>query len=161
MSKHSGFSLIEILLVLALMGLISTVCVIHFDTIQSAFSGENTSPEYVLKKAISQGRLQANQLHKKIDIFITENAIILKDKAEQEIKTFPIKIAEHMLFDFKIVSGELTSEGHFKPSEETLKKIELDEMGFIQSAFVEFNQEEEKQQYEIDVLTGELKPTQW
>lgn len=161
MSKHFGFSLIEILLVLALMGLISTVCVVHFDTIQSAFSGENVLPENVLKKAILQGRLQTNFLHKKLDIFVEKKAIIIKDKTNDVIKTFPLKLADNTHFESKLLAGELTPDGIFKPSEETLKKIELNEMGFIQSAFVEFNLGEEKQQYEIDVLTGELKPTQW
>ena len=136
MSKHSGFSLIEILLVLALMGLISTVCVIHFDTIQSAFSGENTSPEYVLKKAISQGRLQANQLHKKIDIFITENAIILKDKAEQALEKTDIdeKIAAGANeLKEKIVSGEMAEEvktgaqGVKAKIDEALEKTDIDD----------------------------------
>ena len=161
MSKRSGFSLIEILLVLALMGLISTVCVVHFDTIQSAFSGESVLPENVLKKAILQGRLETNRLHKKLDIFIEEKAIIIKDKSNEEIKKFPLKLSDNVHFEFKILAGALTSDGIFKPSEEKLKKIELDEMGFIQSAFIEFQLDEEKQQYEIDVLTGELKASQW
>ena len=161
MSKCSGFSLVEILLVLALMGLISSVCVVHFDTIQSAFSGERVLPENVLKKAILQGRLQTNRLHQKLDIFIEEKAISIKDKANEEIKVFPLKLADNAHFEVKLLAGELTSDGIFKPSEETLKKIELDEMGFIQSVFIELHLEDEKQQYEIDVLTGELKPTQW
>ena len=161
MSRHSGFSMIEILLVLALMGLISSVCVVHFDTLQSAFSGERVSPDAVLEKAILHGRLQTNLLHKKLDIFITEEAITIKDKSDEEIKKFPLKLAENTHFEAKIFAGKLDTEGIFKPSEEALKQIELDEMGFIQSAFIELNLDEEKQQYEIDVLTGELKPSQW
>ncbi len=157
MRRSSGFSLIEILLVLSLLGLISAVCVVNFDAIRTAFSGESVSPVNVLEKAILQGRLKTNQLHKKLDIFITEEAIILKDTSGDEVKKFPLKLSENEHFEVRLLAGKLNADGILEPSDKKLKKIELDEMGFIQSVFIEFNFDGEKERYEVDVLTGDLK----
>ncbi len=154
--KHKGllgFSLIEILLVLALLGLISSVCVVHFDTIQNAFGQGGTQPATALNNAIQQGRLLASQKHTSIFISVNENTFEVKNSEGEVFHSFSFVKGANMRW----LAGELSTNGVFKPSEVKVANIEINENGFLKSVFVEFEQEDEKEQYEVDVLTGELK----
>lgn len=159
-SKTFGFSLIEILFVLALLGLISSVCVLHFDAIQSAFSGENIHPKAVLEEAIQQGRLSANQLHQKITIQMEEEGFRLKKIDGEVLQTFAVP-KQSFVFQCKFISGILTPEGLFKPSEDSCPEIFINEEGFVASTFVDISYGDDHEKYEVDILTGELKSAQW
>ena len=159
-SEVRGFSLIEILFVLALLGLISSVCVLHFDSIQSAFSSGNTHPKAILKEAIQQGRLSAHQLHQKVNISVEENGFVLKKNDGDMLQKFAFP-KKDFIFQCKLLPGVLTPEGKFKPSENPCLSIDINEEGFIASIFIDITCGEDHEKYEIDILTGELKAAQW
>ena len=158
--KTLGFSLIEILFVLALLGLVSSVCVLHFDSIQSAFSGGNTHPKAILEEALQQARLSANQLHQTICISIDEKGFVLKKNDGEVLQNFPFA-KQDINAQCKLILGILTPEGKFKPSENPCTTIAINEEGFIASTFIDITYGEDHEKYEIDILTGELKATQW
>lgn len=158
--KALGFSLIEILFVLALLGLISSVCVLHFDSIQSAFSGGNTHPKAILEDAIQQARLSSNQLHQSLHISVDEKGFALKKINGEILRNFPFPKQDFNV-QCKLIPGALTPEGKFKPSENPCTTIAINEEGFIASTFIDITYGEDHEKYEIDMLTGELKATQW
>lgn len=158
--KVLGFSLIEILFVLALLGLISSVCVLHFDSIQSAFSGGNPHPKAILEEALQQARLSAHQLHQKVDISLEEKGFALKKIDGEVLQNFDFPKQDSNV-QCKLIPGSLTPEGKFKPFQTPCTKIEINEEGFIASTFIEITYGEDHEKYEIDMLTGELKTAQW
>ena len=158
--KSLGFSLIEILFVLALLGLVSSVCVLHFDTIQSAFSGGKVHPNVVLEEAIQQGRLTANQLHERVYICLEEERFLLKRSNGDTIQTFDFP-KQDLSFQCKFLPGMLTQEGFFKPSENACPKLLINEEGFIPSTFIDISYGEDHEKYEVDTFTGALKSAQW
>ena len=158
--KVLGFSLIEILFVLALLGLISSVCVLHFDSIQSAFSGGNTHPKAILEEALQQARLSANQLHQALCISVDEKGFALKKHGGEVLQDFPFA-KQNINVQCKFIPGLLTPEGKFKPSENPCTTIPINEEGFIASTFIDIAYGEDHEKYEIDILTGELKTVQW
>ncbi|MGX8717038.1 MAG: pilus assembly FimT family protein [bacterium] len=159
--KSHGFSLIEVLFVLALMGLVTSVCVLHFDSIQSAFSGGNTHPKAILEDAIQQGRLSAHQLHQPIRISIEEDTrFLLKSSSNETLQKFEVPKRD-FAFQCKFLPGVLTPEGTFKHAENPCSEILINEEGFIASTFLDITYGEDHERYEIDSLTGELKPAQW
>lgn len=159
-SKAFGFSLIEILFVLALLGLISSVCVLHFDSIQSAFSGDNRHPKVMLEEAIQQGRLSANQLHQKVGIFVEEDGFTLKKDNGDTLRTFTFP-KQNFTFQCKLIPGLLNADGIFKPSQNPCQTIDINEEGFIASTFIDMVYGEDHERYEVDIFTGELKSAQW
>ena len=81
--RFYGFSLIELLLVVALIGLISSVCMIHFDTLQTLFSGESMRPVDILKRTITQGRLWSSQRCCEIYVECRENTFIFRKNSSR------------------------------------------------------------------------------
>ena len=158
--KALGFSLIEILFVLALLGLISSVCVLHFDSIQSAFSGGNTHPKAILEDVLQQGRLSAHQLHQALCISLDEKGVALKKMDGEVLRNFPFP-KQDVNIQCKLIPGVLSPEGKFKPSEKPCTTIMINEEGFMASTFVDIAYGEDHEKYEIDMLTGELKAAQW
>jgi len=149
-----GFSLVEILLVLALLGLVSSVCVVHFEVIQNAFSQGNSHPVKVLSEAIKQGRLLASQNHCNVNVVLEEKSFDLRNDEGEVLQKFPF-ISKNSTI--KWFAGELSSNGTFKSSDAKVKTIEINADAFIKSTFVEILQEDGKECYEVDILTGELK----
>ena len=158
--KTCGFSLIEILLVLALLGLVSSVCVLHFDAIQGGFFGENRDPVSVLERAIQTGRLLANKNHCKVALVFEPNEIVLKDFSSKVLERFSLGDKTNDIRT-KLLAGKLSVDGLFEPSMDQVSSIEFNEEGFIKSTFVEINIENGDAKFEVDVLTGALKPKQW
>ena len=159
-SKVLGFSLIEILFVLALLGLISSVCVLHFDSIQMAFSGGNPHPKALLEEVIQQGRLSAHQLHQTMSISVDEKGFVLKKGDDQVLQSFAFP-KQAFEVQCKFISGTLSPEGGFKPSQNPCAAMVINEEGFIASTFIEITYGEDHEKYEIDMLTGELRTAQW
>jgi prepilin-type N-terminal cleavage/methylation domain len=158
--KVLGFSLIEILFVLALLGLISSVCVLHFDSIQTAFSGGNPHPKAILEEALQQARLSAHQLHQALCISVDEKGFVLKKSNDEVLQNFPFP-KQDINVQCKLIPGVLTPEGKFRPSEKPCTTIAINEEGFIASTFIDIAYGEDHEKYEIDMLTGELKAAQW
>lgn len=158
--KTLGFSLIEILFVLALLGLMSSICVLHFDSIQTAFSGDNPHPKAILEDVLQQARLSAHQLHQKISISAEENGFVLKKSDGEVLQKFDFPKQDFNV-QCKFIPGTLTPEGKFKPLQNTDTTIAINEEGFIASTFLEITYDEDHEKYEIDTLTGELKAVQW
>lgn len=158
--KTYGFSLIEFLLVLALIGLISAVCIFHFDAIQSLFSGESMRPIDVLKRIISHGRLWSSQNSCVAYIECKEKTFILKDELGEELH-----ISEFAKdgddWTCKFLAGELTVEGVLRPSQQTVTEFKIYPSGNIASTFVEFTLADDKEKYEIDVFSGKCIETSW
>lgn len=163
--EQRGFSLIEILLVLALVGLISSVCVVHFDSLTNLFSKAKTHPLLVLDEALKEARLWSSQHHRTSYLCPSKEGLALKDSQDQCIKNFFWSDAKQdLLEDFcKLYRGKLTEEGLFVPDLESEEKrgIRISADGFFRSTFVEFNLAEGKEHYQIDVLTGECKEISW
>ncbi len=155
-----GFSLIEFLLVLALIGLISVICLFHFDTIQSLFSGESMRPIDVLKRIISHGRLWSSQNSCVAYIECKEKTFVLKNELGEELHVSEFAKAEDDR-TCKFLAGELTVEGILRPSQQSVTEFKLYPSGNIVSTFVEFALGEDKEKYEIDVFTGNCIETSW
>lgn len=152
-----GFSLIEILLVLALLGLISSVCVVHFDVIQSAFSQGSSQPIKVLGNAIKQGRLLASQNHCNVSVVLKEKSFELQKDDGELLQKFPFVSKDSSI---KWFAGELSSNGVFKSSGVKVEAIKINADAFVKSVFIEMLNEGEREYYELDVLTGEIKTCQ-
>ena len=155
-----GFSLIEILLVIALIGLISSVCVIHFDSLQAVFSRESMRPIDVLKRTIIQGRLLSAQNCQEVYVECRENIFILKDAFGEELSSVPFA-KEGESWYCKFWAGELTHDGLLKPSQELVTQFKIHPSGIITSTFVEFVLDEDREQYEINIFSGNCIETQW
>lgn len=160
MYRYYGFSLIELLLVVALIGLISSVCIIHFDTLQTLFSGESMRPVDVLKRTIAQGRLWSSQSCREIYVECRENAFVLKNDAGEDLSVTEFA-KERDKWHCKFFSGELTQDGLLKVSQELVTQFKIHPSGIITSTFVEFALDEDKEQYEINNFTGNCIETQW
>ena len=158
--RSLGFSLIELLLVVALIGLISAVCVIHFDTLQSVFSGESMRPIDILKRTIAQGRLWSSQGCREIYVECRETEFALKDGAGEDLSVVPFA-KEGDNWRCKFWAGELTHDGLLKPSQESVMQFKIHPSGMIASTFVEFALDEDKEQYEINTFSGNCIETQW
>ena len=158
--RSCGFSLIELLLVIALIGLISAVCIIHFDTLQTLFSGETMRPIDVLKRTIVQGRLWASQSCREFYVECREHAFVLKNDRGEELSVTEFAKEDEQRY-CKFFAGELSQDGLLKPSQESVTQFKIHPSGIITSTFVEITLDEDKEQYEIKSFTGDCIETQW
>ena len=155
-NRKCAFSLIEVLLVLALFGLIGSVCVINFDVVQKVFSSGNTQWITLIEEAVQEGRLLASKDHCVVFLKQDEKNLSLYKRPQEILRIFPCPATEDACH---FVSGVLTENGLLRPSEQKISQIEINPDGFVKSAFVVINGEEE-QIYSIDPLTGVFKQTE-
>lgn len=160
--KAKGFSLIEILLVLALMGMVSSLCVIHFDALQNLFAGDSRCLS-ILNNAIQEGRLWCTQNHKQAVLECKDNAVHLIDESGEKIKTFAFPKAQASTLRLTLLPGKLDANGILRPNtgEKSGTCFKIDANGFFQSTFIEIELEEDREQYVLDTLTGELQSAHW
>lgn len=160
--KAGGFSLIEILLVLALMGMVSSLCVIHFDALQDLFAGDSRCLS-ILNNAIQEGRLWCTQNHKSAVLECKDNAIHLMDASGKEVKTFAFSKAQANALRLTLLPGKLDANGILRPNTGEMSGtcFKIDANGFFQSIFIEIELDEDREQYALDILTGELQSTHW
>ncbi|HCJ12380.1 MAG TPA: hypothetical protein DHV51_04750 [Opitutae bacterium] len=111
--KRSAFSLVEILIVLALIGLSTTLFIANFEALHNIAAGQKPI-EVVLQQALRTSRFLASQTHDRVRLSFDfeEQAFLICDEQGSLLKSIPLastdKRGVHVDF-FPKVPGLFTS----------------------------------------------------
>lgn len=97
---NTAFTIIEVLLALALMGLVAGLFAVNFDVLLSSISQKR--PEKVLHEAICEARYQTLQEHSRIYLSFDEVKhafLIFKDSRDSPIVKMPVKEGIKVTFE--------------------------------------------------------------
>lgn len=123
--SNSAFTIVEVLLALALMGVVAGLFAINFDILLNSVSKKR--PEKILHEAICEARYQAVQEHSLMYLSYDESKhsfLIYKDSVDNPIVTMPVEEGIRVTFtpiapaEYK--SGRFSEVSH---SEKPLDKI--------------------------------------
>lgn len=159
-SKRSGFTLIEMLLVIALFGLISSIGISYFDQIQNAFSGKPQIPYKILESTIQQGRWLASQQHQTLKLTYQKNQLSIHDAQNQTIYScnLPEKF-KNQTVDIKFFIPELNAYDDLRPTNQEQKDCNINPDGSISQLFVKIQYDNQTEWFLTNIFSALLTQT--
>lgn len=118
---QKGFTIIEVLLALALMALVAGLFAVNFDVLLTSI-GEKR-PEKILHSAICEARYQALKEHTPMYLSFDEQShslVIFKDTIDKAIVAMPLK--EGIRVNFELIPPLMYKGGGFKEGTHSAKK---------------------------------------
>lgn len=139
---RAGFSLMEILIVLAIFALAGGLVVMNFDTLIDSYN--NKSAEVTLWEALGSARSEAIALQKSTQLsFDSEKQIFkIEDLERNLIKEYPLKDQSPLKLTFhaRLPSKSLDEARHPKPSDEKIPYILFTSQGYSPPAIITVEQ---------------------
>lgn len=153
--KITAFTIVEVLLALALMGLVAGLFAINFDVLLTSASQKR--PEKVLHEAICEARYQTLQEHTLVYLSFDEQKhsfLIFKDTPEHSLVTMPvqegIKVIFEPVFPAEYKSGRFTQGSH---SEKSVEKIAFSPDGSSQPVIIILSQDNFSLKFKPDPIS--------
>ena len=154
--KHA-FTLVELLLVLALFGLLSSLAVSHFDKIQMAFESYKGNPVWILKQGIQKMRFLASQGHRDVRLVWTEQGLQLTDENAELIESFAFPKsfnANDVTVEF--YKGKYSDKGSPRITHQKLSSLMALQDASLMNAYIKVKWHDMTDLFRVDSLTGGL-----
>lgn len=156
-----AFTLIELMLALALFGLTAGIFIVHFDQIRETFF-ETANPEQILETTFQKARYYASREHKPMRVFFDskKHLLCIKDalgKFYDETKF--ILAGKGILLEFFECEAAKWLENGWKPSGVLVRFLEFSTEGSSTHAFIKMNMQGESPiWHRLDPFSGRLMP---
>lgn len=154
-NNKKAFTIIEVLLALALMGLVAGLFAVNFDILLNSIGKKR--PEKVLHEAICEARFQTLQEHSLIYLVFDEQKhsfLIYKDTPEQPLVTMTvqegIRVAFEPVFPAEYKSGRFAESSH---SEKPVEKIAFSPDGSSQPVIITLSQDNFSLKFKPDPIS--------
>lgn len=153
--KNKAFTIVEVLLALALMGLVAGLFAINFDVLLTSVSQKR--PEKVLHEAICEARYQALQEHSLVYLSFDEQKhsfLIFKESSEHPLVTMSvqegIRVSFEPIFPAEYKSGRFTESSH---PEKPVDTIAFSPDGSSQAVIITLSQDNFSLKFKPDPLS--------
>lgn len=156
----AAFTLVELMLVLALFGLTAGIFISNFDLINESFF-ETKNPELILESAIAEVKLTAAKLNMQLNILIDKdkNEVVAKNvengKVESTIK-LPDFLKNNFACEFYECEYKDGFDGGYKSNGVSLNSINFAPDGTSNEAFIKFELNGETNWYRLNPFSGFL-----
>lgn len=159
-AQIAAFTLVELMLVLALFGLTAGIFISNMDAINESFF-ESKNPELILESAIADIKLKSAKLNTQLNLFIDKekNEILAKnvsDGSVEEVIKLPNFLNHNFDFEFYECEYKDGFDGGYKSNGIALNSINFSPDGTSNEAFIKIDLNGETNWYRLNPFSGFL-----